>query len=133
MTIPLHINMGYSYETSDLFCYELLKELSRKNRRKATLAERKLWEHLRSEQLGVPFRRQHIIGMFIADFCCLPERLIVETDGGYHSLPEQRVSDEERANWLNEEGYRLLHFTNEEVLYDIDKVITTIKDNLQIR
>ena len=122
--------MSYSYETSDLFCYRLLKGYARKNRHKATQAEQKLWEFLRRQQLGVSFRRQHIIGMFIADFVCLSKKLIVETDGGYHGYPEQRNSDEERARWLTENGYQILHFTNEEVLYDIDKVIATIKDKL---
>jgi hypothetical protein len=50
-------------------------------RKELTPAERKLWTHLRNDQLGVNFRRQHSIGSYIADFCCIQKKLIIELDG----------------------------------------------------
>lgn len=122
--------MSYSYETADAFNYDLLKNFAKENRKNMTKAEEYLWRFLKRNQLGVPFRKQHIIGMFIADFFCLPSKLIIEIDGLYHSIPEQHVCDEERTKWLEEKGYRVIRFTNNEVLYEIDKVLTTIKINL---
>jgi len=53
-------------------------------RRELTPAERKLWSHLRTNQLGVDFRRQHAIGSYITDFCSIKKKLIIELDGGQH-------------------------------------------------
>ena len=95
-----------------------------------TEAESRLWQFLKKNQLGVSFRKQHIIGTFIADFICLSSRLIIEVDGGYHTLPNQVISDEERTRFLEGLGYKVIRFTNEEVLYDIDKVLNMIKENI---
>ncbi len=86
-----------------------------------------LWKFLRSNQLGAHFRRQHIIGDYIADFACLPLRLIIELDGGYHELPTQQVNDEERTKWLENKGFKVIRFSNEEVLGDIEGTIIKIK------
>ena len=120
----------YSYCTAAPYMYKLLKEFAQENRAKPTEAERALWRELRGRQLGQPFRRQHIIGEFIADFVCLPAKLIVELDGHYHSLPEQQISDEERTKWLQQHGFIVIRFTNEQVLCDIDNVLLTIKKNM---
>ena len=56
--------------------------------------------------------------------------LVIELDGGYHQLPEQQVSDEQRQQWLELNGFKVVRFTNEEVIGDIDKVIRIIKRNL---
>ena len=120
----------YSYCTAAPYIYKLLKEFAQENRAKPTEAERVLWRELRGRQLGQPFRRQHIIGEFIADFVCLPAKLIVELDGRYHSLPEQQLSDEERTRWLQQYGFIVVRFTNEQVLCDIDNVLLTIKKNM---
>ena len=124
--------MKFSYETSDITSYHLLREFAKKNRENATLAEQQLWLYLKRELLGAPFRRQHIIGVFIADFVCLPAKLVIEVDGKYHSLPEQQISDEEITNWLNRNGYRVLRFSNEEVLFDIDKVLPEIRKGIKL-
>lgn len=124
--------MAYSYETADALSYSLLRNFARDNRRNMTEAEECLWRYLKKSQLGIPFRKQHIIGVFIADFLCLPSKLIIEIDGLYHSLPDQQISDKERTTWLQEKGFRVIRFTNEEVLYNTDKVLTTIKNNLII-
>ena len=122
--------MSTTYETADPLLYGKLKEYARQNKENPTEAERILWRYLQKSQLGKPFRRQHIIGAFIVDYVCLPARLVIEVDGGYHQLPDQQISDEERSDWLNRRGYKLLRFTNEEVIFDTDKVRTIIKEKL---
>lgn len=94
------------------------------------MAERILWQYIRNKTLGCSFRRQHIINAFIADFVCIEEKLIIELDGGYHSLPQQQISDEERTERLNSLGYKVIRFTNDEVVGNIDGVIKIIKQNL---
>jgi len=61
---------GFSYRTASPDRYDLLKELAKKNRQYPTDAERILWYHIRNNQLGVKFNRQHIIGDYIVDFLC---------------------------------------------------------------
>ena len=92
-----------------------------------TPAESVLWEYLRGHQLGVQFRRQHPIYGYIPDFVCLRKRLVVEVDGAYHYLGDQPISDEERTKYLNEYGFDVIRFTNEEVLNDTVNVINKIK------
>ena len=121
-----------TYKTADPFKYLLLKEFARENRKKPTEAEAVLWQYLRDRQLGTAFKRQHIIDNYIADFISLRQKLIIEVDGGYHTLPDQKISDEERTEILNYWGYRLIRFTNEEVLFDIDKVIEKIKEQINV-
>jgi isobutyryl-CoA mutase len=121
----------FGYETADPTVYELLKEFSRKNRSNPTKAEAFLWEHIRDEQIdGNKFRRQHIVNQYIADFICLKKKLIIEIDGGYHQLPEVKISDEERTNHLNSFGYQVIRFTNEQVLFDTDNTVKQIKEVL---
>ena len=92
-----------------------------------TEAESAMWECLRGNQLGFQFRRQHPIYGYIPDFVCLKKRLVVEIDGGYHYIGDQPLSDEERTKYLNQYGFEVIRFTNEEVLSNIDNVLTEIK------
>ena len=93
-------------------------------RNKPTDAERFLWDALSGKKLeGYKFRRQHIIGNYIADFICLKENLIIEIDGLIHQLPENITNDEERTKWLNGEGFQVIRFTNTEVLSELEKVL----------
>lgn len=119
------------YYTADSILYGLLKEFAKKNRQRETVAEMILWRFLRGCQLGVNFRRQHIIGMFITDFACLPKKLIIELDGGYHQLPDQQISDQERTEWLENKGFKVIRFTNDEVTGNTDGVINKIKKELE--
>ena len=105
--------------------------LAKEKRKNPTEAEGLLWQHLKNKQLGRKFRRQHVIGNFIVDFVDLSSGLIIEVDGGYHTLPEQKILDDERSKILNNKGYRILRFTNEEVIADINNVISKIKSSLQ--
>ena len=117
----------YSYQTADKYNYGLLKVLAAKNKAFPTEAESILWNYLKNSMMGVRYRPQHIIGNYIADFVCIPLKLIIEIDGLYHSLPEQQVSDEERTRWLEEQGYKVIRFTNEEIYNNLDKVIEKIR------
>ena len=81
--------------------------------------------------MNYPFRRQHIIGNFIADFVCLPKKLIIEIDGGYHQLPDQQISDAERSSWLEQQGFKVIRFKNEEIIGNIDPILMKIKEYLR--
>jgi very-short-patch-repair endonuclease len=90
---------------------------ARKLRREQTDAERKLWFLLRDRRLvGVKFRRQFPIGRYIADFCCVERKLIVELDGSQHV--ESGQADEVRTAFLNSCGYRVMRLWNHQVLED---------------
>ena len=73
-----------NYCYSDPILYPLLKEHAKRMRECPTEAESTLWLHLQQSRMGKPFRRQYIIGDNIADFACLPAKLVVEVDGAYH-------------------------------------------------
>ena len=118
---------GSVRHSADVIEYPLLWAFAKENRNNPTEAERLLWFYLSNKQLGIRFRRQHIIGQYIADFACLEKMLIIELDGGYHSLPEQQISDEQRTADLQKMGYRVIRFTNEELFNGIDFVLTKIK------
>jgi 5-methyltetrahydrofolate--homocysteine methyltransferase len=125
---------GFGYEWADPITYPLLKEFALKNRSQPTDAEAALWEIVKSKQLeGFKFRRQHIIGNYITDLVCLDRRLIIEIDGLIHQLPENKESDEIRTKWLEEKGFKVIRFTNYEVIKQISKLLETLSDELNKR
>ncbi len=99
-------------------------------RRRQTSAEVALWARLRRQQLGVTFRRQHIVGPFVVDFCCQTARLIVELDGSIHDLDDVREQDAWRTEYLEARGFTVVRFVNEQVLSQPETVITAIRDLL---
>lgn len=105
-----------------------LKNSVRENRKKQTEAESILWEHLRKEQLGYKFRRQHSIATFIADFVCLEKGLVIEVDGDWHE--DTHKYDEMRTQFLNGQGFLVIRFKNKEVENNINHVISEIKKAL---
>ena len=123
--------MKYQYETTDATTYQLLLDKAREMRKNPTEAEAVLWKYLSGNQLGAHFRRQHPVYEYIPDFVCLDERLVIEIDGGYHFEGEQPEKDAERTKYLNEAGFVVLRFTNEEVLGNIDEVLEEIADALE--
>ncbi len=118
------------YETSAREIYDLLKEYAKSNREEMTESEMVLWNALRDNIQGYRFRRQHAIGQYIADFVCLPAQLVIEVDGGYHQSLEQQEMDNIRTNYLEEKGFHVVRFSNEEVSANIKGVIQIIKDEL---
>ena len=119
------------YKTASPDIYPLLRAFARENRKNATVAEQVLWEHIRHDALEVKIQRQHIIGDFIVDFLAPNEKLIVEVDGAYHAEPRQKSDDELRTGMLERKGYKVIRFSNEEVLYDTDMTIKKIKEALR--
>ena len=104
----------------------------RELRQSATEAETRLWSALRGRRLeGCKFRRQMWIGSFIADFCCMEARLIVEVDGSQHE--QQLKHDRARDEALAKEGYRVVRFWNNEVMEQLEGVLTAIRAELLAR
>ena len=81
--------------------------------------------------MGAHFRRQHPVFGYIPDFVSLEHRIIIEIDGGYHQLPTQQLSDAERTVWLEKMGFKIIRFTNEEVLFNLEETIRIIKENIK--
>ena len=97
-----------------------------------TKAEGLLWSALRGKQLcNVKFRRQHPIGPFFADFACVSQRLVLELDGGYHDSVQE--NDLQRQQYLVDQGWTVIRFTNEEVQRDIDSILIAIASHLGVR
>ena len=118
------------YQTANCANYDLLKAFAKEMRNNMTEAERHLWRYLQGDSFGVRFRNQHIIGDYIADFVSLKAKLVIEIDGGYHSLPNQMLLDEQRTKILESKGFKVIRFTNEEVLYKTGYVLSVIEDKI---
>jgi len=98
-------------------------------RKGLTETERYLWKYLRSRQLGgYKFRRQQPIGKYIVDFVNFERKVIIEVDGGQHSVYKRR--DRIRDRYLRERGYCVLRFWNNEVLNNIEGVLDVILSKL---
>ena len=94
-----------------------------------TEAELKLWSYLRNNKLGVRFKAQHPIDLFIADFYCHQVKLVVEVDGSIHNL--QADYDEGRTAEIERFGIVVIRFTNDEVIHHIDKVLISIQATIK--
>jgi very-short-patch-repair endonuclease len=93
-------------------------------RRDATEAEKKLWQHLRQPPFKEHhFRRQATIGPYFADFASHQLKIVIEVDGGQHSLS---MTDETRTRYLQANGYCVLRFWNNEVFENMSGVLATI-------
>jgi very-short-patch-repair endonuclease len=102
-----------------------IKAFVKSLRKRSTDAESLLWKHLRAKRLkGLKFRKQEPIGKYIADFVCYEKQIIIEVDGGQHSIDKDR--DNERDIWFKGEGFKVLRFWNNEVLTDTEAVLTAI-------
>ena len=119
---------NFGYETADSKIWEILKANSRESRQNLTEAENIVWGLLRNNQIGYKIRRQHAINGYIADFVCLTKGLVIEIDGGYHEVTKEE--DNIRTKVLNDEGFDVIRFSNNEVIDDSQKVLTAIKDML---
>ncbi len=122
------------YMTANSLIAKQLVGNARENRKNPTEAEDLLWQEVRNSNLGYKIRRQHYIGNFIVDFVSLDKKLIIEIDGGYHDTKEQIESDEQRTLELEQKHlYKVIRFTNEEVLNDLKTVVVKIKEELILR
>ena len=104
------------------------RQHARALRRNLTEPEKKLRWHLR--QRFPPtlshFRRQVPVGPYIADFCCLTSKLIIEVDGDQHGFEAHAAHDERRTSYLNDQGFQVIRFANREVMTAIENVLDTI-------
>ena len=102
--------------------------IARKLRANQTDAETVLWNRIRNRQIdGHKFVRQQPICGYVCDFVCREKFLIVEVDGGQHN---ESAADEIRDRRLNEEGYRVIRFWNNDVLGNLEGVLVTIQTEL---
>src|SRR4030042_2399433 len=108
-----------------------LTESAKQLRARPTDAEAVLWYKLCNRQLeGAKFRRQQQIGDFIVDFVCFEKKLVIEIDGGQHNETSNREKDTQRTRLLEQKGYRVLRYWNNDVLQNIDGVVYNILDVL---
>ena len=99
---------------------------ARSLRRKMTLPEVLLWQHLRHRPEGLKFRRQHPAGPYVLDFYCEEARLCVEVDGEAHDRGDTPNADARRNDWLKEAGIDTLRLAAREVLGNMDGVMQMI-------
>jgi len=105
-----------------------LQSRARQMRNNPTEPEKRLWRALSNGQLaGFKFRRQQVIGWFIADFVCSSAKLIVEVDGDTHD----EISDRKRDAALAEMGYHTIHVTNQDAMTNMDGVLRLIAETLR--
>jgi len=105
------------------------RDAARQLRHEQTDAERVMWNVLRNRQvLNLKFRRQHPIGNYLADFCCIEKGLIIELDGSQHL--GRAAYDEKRTKWLNEHGFQVLRFSNGDVLPNPEGAVEKIRNHI---
>lgn len=105
-----------------------LHQFAKEMRTSSTQAEAIIWYHLRAHRMsGVKFKRQVPIGDYIVDFAAKQARLIVEIDGGQHNEQVDQI----RTRWLEQQGFKVLRFWNNEVLTNMDGVLESIKLSLE--
>ncbi len=106
----------------------IIKKWVRALRKNQTEAEKFFWNKVRNNQLGLNFRRQYPLvyyvdstrKLFIADFICKEKKLVIEIDGGIHEL--QKEYDEARTSIINQLGYKVLRFTNDQVFNNFSEI-----------
>lgn len=117
------------WNTADGNFYPHVKAIRDDLKKEMTNAEKILWQQIRNNKLGVKFRRQHIIDCYIPDFVSLSIKLIIEVDGKIHLKRKQE--DLERTKILENHGYTLIRFWNEEIENDIEEVIKEITKSIE--
>ena len=106
-------------------------DLARNLRKNQTPQEKKLWNLLRNHRFyGYEFRRQYPIGDYIVDFICRKKKIIIELDGSQHNESENIDKDKQRTEFLENKGYKVLRFWNNEVDNNIEGVFEIIKREL---
>lgn len=96
-------------------------------RRNLTEAETILWFKLQDDSLmGYRFLRQHPIGPYFADFACRKRKLVIEVDGATHATSDERLHDQRRTAFMEDEGWTVLRFWNHEIKQNLNGVLETI-------
>lgn len=102
-------------------------------RNRETDVEKLLWNRLKKNQLGCRFKRQHPISHYVADFYCHKAKIVVELDGQYHSRKDQKARDLLREADINEFGLSVLRFSDQQVIENIDQVVSEIRIHISHR
>ena len=114
------------------FVVERHRSRARQLRRTMTRAETLLWRHLKAHRLhGLAFRRQTPMGIYIADFVSHTAKLVVELDGESHDFESRQRADAKRDAWFASRGYKVLRFTNGDVLKNLEGVMLAIAEAAQ--
>ncbi len=109
--------------------FKLAKEL----RKNETESEKILWTKLnKTQMMGLQFRRQHPINMFVADFYCAKIKLVIEVDGDIHELLEYHEHDIGRSDILNEFGITVIRFSNDKIINDLDNSLNIIEKSVKL-
>jgi very-short-patch-repair endonuclease len=125
------MNKQYKIWRTETALWEKLRPIAREMRSKPTEAENLLWQRLRRHDLtGYKFRRQHNIERFIVDFYCAQAHLVIEVDGPIHQYQENE--DLIRQQYLESQNLKVLRFTNDSVLQNLDDVIKQILSYLPV-
>ena len=107
-----------------------MTDRARTLRRDSTFPERLLWRCLRDRQVAqTKFRRQEVVGPYVTDFLCDEHKLVIELDGASHYTTA--AHDSKREAFLIEQGFRVIRFTNDEVLRNVRGVVQTIEDVIE--
>ena len=108
-----------------------LRKNARELRKNSTLSEVLLWNLLKNRQFhNLKFKRQQPIGDYIVDFICKEARIIIEIDGGQHNEPENIEYDKTRTDYLNNLGYKVIRFWNNEIYENIEGVALRLKEEI---
>ena len=103
-------------------------KLAKQLRKDETESEKILWARLNRNQIkGLQFRRQHPINAFIVDFYCAKIKLVIEIDGSIHDIPEYHLHDVGRSAMLEDFGFTVIRFTNEQIMNEIDYTVEQIE------
>jgi imidazole glycerol-phosphate synthase subunit HisF len=105
----------------------LIFNRARELRNDMTHAEMVLWGYLKTKPNGYKFRRQHPLGIYIADFFCYRLKLVIEVDGRIHDESAVKLNDAERQRIIESDGITVLRFTNDEVMKQVEVVISKIQ------
>ena len=110
---------------------EDLKYKARELRNNLTTQERKLWNILKNRQFyGFRFLRQYVIKPYIVDFICREKNIIIEIDGGQHNKKDNIKKDSIRTAFLEQKGYTVIRFWNNDIDKNLEGVYVVLKKNL---
>jgi cyclase len=126
MSLKNPYKQGEMFEGASHLIFANAKHL----RKNMTAAETVLWIHLRKGINGFKFRRQHPVGLYIADFYCHRVKLIVQVDGLIYNEPGVKQSDDIRQKELETWGYTIIRFINQEVNEKPEEVIKIITEKI---
>ena len=109
----------------------IIFELAKKLRNNVTATEMILWGRLKEHFPRLKFRRQHPVSIYIADFYCHSEKLIIELDGSIHNLEEVKSNDIIKQKDLENLGLRVIRFTNSDISNNLEVTLERIENNIK--